>query len=169
MPLGTTTRFATKFSDRAGIPSGISLVRMKMQLFVTSAKRQHHAIGSDFCLVMTFVLVGNGMHFLSNVCHLGLSYFLTDKKLSCRRDCATPDAYFEGSVHKGSISKKSKFFRKRVFVFRKFHFLILPTRSDNCILVFIPLEVELSLKVLWNCVILKLLIYRNYGNSGKNV
>ena len=43
------------------------------------AKRQHHAIGSDFCLVMTFVLVGNGMPFLSNVCHLGLSYFLTDK------------------------------------------------------------------------------------------
>jgi len=28
---------------------------------------------------MTFVLVGNGMHFLSNVSHLGLSYFLTHK------------------------------------------------------------------------------------------
>lgn len=29
--------------------------------------------------------------------------------------------------------KKSKFFRKWVFVFCKFHFLILPTRSDNIV------------------------------------
>ena len=36
--------------------------------------------------------------------------------------------------------KKSKFFRKRVIVFCKFHFLILPTRSDNCILVSTALE-----------------------------
>jgi len=36
--------------------------------------------------------------------------------------------------------KKSKCFRKRVFVFCKFHFLILPTRSDNCIFIFTPLE-----------------------------
>jgi len=25
MPLGTTKRFATKFSDRAGMPSGVSM------------------------------------------------------------------------------------------------------------------------------------------------
>ena len=53
--------------------------------------------------------------------------------------------------------KKSKFFRKRVgFVFCKFYFLILPTRSGSCILIFTPLES--SLKVLSNCVFLKLLI-----------
>ena len=52
--------------------------------------------------------------------------------------------------------KKSKFFRKRVFVFCKFYFVILPTRSGNCILIFTPLES--SLKVLSNCVFLKLLI-----------
>jgi len=51
--------------------------------------------------------------------------------------------------------KISKFFRKRVFVFCKFYFLILPTRSGNCILIFTLLE--LSLKVLSNCVFLKLL------------
>ena len=73
-------RFATKFSDGAGMPSGIRMQYFrKLQLFANSAKRQHHAIGSDFCLVMTFVPVGNCMHFLSNVCHVGLSYFLTDK------------------------------------------------------------------------------------------
>ena len=110
MPLGTTMRFSTKFSDLASMPSGISMQYVwKLLLFATSAKRQHHAIGSDFCLAMTFVPVGNGMHFLSNVSHLGLSYFLTDKKLNCRRDCATPDAYFEGSVHNCSISKNPNF------------------------------------------------------------
>jgi len=83
-------RFATKFSDRAGMPSGISMQYVwKLQLFATSAKRQHHAIGSDFCLVMTFVPVGNCMHFISNVCHLGLSYFLTDKAQLLQR---LPDA-----------------------------------------------------------------------------
>ena len=52
--------------------------------------------------------------------------------------------------------KKSKFFRKRVFVFCKFYFVILPTRSGNCILIFTPLES--SLRVRSNCVFLKLLI-----------
>jgi len=52
--------------------------------------------------------------------------------------------------------KKSKFFRKRVFVFCKFYFVILPTWSGNCILIFTPLES--SLQVLSNCVFLKLLI-----------
>ena len=52
--------------------------------------------------------------------------------------------------------KKSKFFRKRVFVFCKFYFVILPTRSGNCILIFTPLES--SLKVLSICIFLKLLI-----------
>jgi len=69
---------------------------------------------------MTFVPVGNGMHFLSNVCHLGLSYFLTDKKLSWRRDSATPDAYFEGSVHKGSISKNPDFSGNEFLCFASF-------------------------------------------------
>jgi len=52
--------------------------------------------------------------------------------------------------------KKSKFFRKRVFVFCKFYFVILRTHSGNCILIFTPLES--SLKVLSNCVFSKLLI-----------
>jgi len=41
--------------------------------------------------------------------------------------------HIEGSVHKGSISRNPNFFRKRVFVFCKFYFVILPTRSSNCI------------------------------------
>ena len=48
--------------------------------------------------------------------------------------------------------KKSKFFRKRVFVFCKFYFVILPTCSGNCILIFTPLES--SLKVLSNCLLI---------------
>jgi len=52
--------------------------------------------------------------------------------------------------------KKSKFVRKRVFVFCKFYFVILPTLSGNCILIFTLLES--SLRVLSNCVFLKLLI-----------
>ena len=49
--------------------------------------------------------------------------------------------------------KKSKFFGKRVFVFRKYYFLILATRSHNCISSFTPFES--SLKVLAKLCIFK--------------
>jgi len=88
-----------------------------------------------------------------------LRQFMCDKKVHVAF-CTSPGTrswrHIEGSVHKGSISRNPIFFRKRVFVFCKFYFVILPTRSGNCILIFTPLES--SLKVLSNCVILKLLI-----------
>jgi len=77
-------------------------------------------------------------------------------RLCLLTDMSAASLDFESSVHKGSISKKYIFFRKRVFVFCKFYFLILATRSDNCISIFTPFES--SLKLLSNCAFLNLLI-----------
>ena len=54
------------------------------------------------------------------------------------------------------LSQEIQIFQETFFVFCKFYFVILPTQSVNCILIFTALES--SFKVLSNCVFLKLLI-----------
>jgi len=96
--------------------------------------------------------------------HLLLSSYTNGRPetLCCVRVKVSPDILallfpsFEGSVHKGSISRNPNFSGNEFLSFCKFYFVILPTRSGNCILIFTPLE--WSSKVLSNCVLLKLLI-----------
>jgi len=52
------------------------------------------------------------------------------------------------------LSQEIQIFQETSFVFCKFYFVILPTCSGNCILIFTPLE--WASKVLCNCVLLQL-------------
>jgi len=79
--------------------------------------------------------------------HRKLDVYHTRCGLSANLECRSE---IEGSVHKGSISRNPNFSGNEFLCFAKFHFVILPTCSGNCILIFTPLES--SLNVLSNCV-----------------
>jgi len=88
---------------------------------------------------------------------------ITDSNFSCSICSKFPSCQlpYRGFRAQRFYLKKSKFFRKRVFVFCKFCFVILPTRSGNCVLFFYTTRMVLessfklctfkvaSLKKLW--------------------